>query len=110
LATDLIFDLSSADGQTVVPCTHAGWREPVEFMYRCSLKWAYYLLGLKAGLEGRNVSQPVPADRKVSTSCLVIIAAGLPSTSTTAAPAFSMAVTAELTGSPEPTIGSGADM
>src|SRR6266496_5269776 len=36
--------------------------------------------------------------------------AGRPSTSTTAAPDFSSAPTARLTGSPEPTMGSGADM
>ena len=31
--------------------THAGWREPVEFMDHCSTKWASFLLGLKARLE-----------------------------------------------------------
>jgi hypothetical protein len=34
--TSLIFDLKSADGQTVVVFSHAGWREPVEFIYPCS--------------------------------------------------------------------------
>ena len=40
----------------------------------------------------------------------MIMPAGRPSTSTTAAPAFSSASTALLTCSPEPTMGSGADM
>jgi len=46
----------------------------------------------------------------MSTSCLVIMPAGLPSTSTTAAPARSRAPIAALMGSPEPIIGSGADI
>ena len=63
--TSLIFDLKSADGQTVVVFSHAGWREPVEFIYHCSTKWAYFLLGLKAGLEGREYT-PYPTDMKIS--------------------------------------------
>src|SRR5690348_11620866 len=52
----------------------------------------------------------VPPARNASRSCGVIMPAGRPSTSTTAAPAFSSASTALLTCSPEPTMGSGADM
>src|SRR5215469_3761110 len=52
---------------------------------------------------------PQPA-RYMSTSCLVIIPAGFPSTRTTAAPAFSSAAIPALIGSPEPIIGSGGDM
>src|SRR5215468_2504895 len=51
-----------------------------------------------------------PPARNASTSWRVIMPAGRPSTSTTAAPAFSSASTARLTCSPEPTIGSGGDM
>src|SRR5215472_10306246 len=53
---------------------------------------------------------PASPDRNVRTSCLVITPAGLPSTSTTAAPAASSARAATLTGSPEPTDGSGGDI
>jgi len=60
VGTDLNFRLSpSGDGGTVVLFSHEGWREPVEFMYHCSTKWAYHLLSLKSGLEGRRYS-PFP--------------------------------------------------
>jgi hypothetical protein len=49
----------------VVLFTHAGWREPVEFMHHCSTKWAYFLLGLKAGLEG-GPATPYPEDMAIS--------------------------------------------
>jgi hypothetical protein len=39
--------------------SHAGWREPTEFMSMCSTHWASYLIGLKAGLEGRDYT-PYP--------------------------------------------------
>ncbi len=42
------------------------WREPVEFMAHCSTKWAYFLLGLKAGLEGGEYTA-YPDDMKIST-------------------------------------------
>ncbi len=51
--TNLNFRLSPADGGTAVLFSHEGWQEPVEFMYHCSTKCAYYLLGLKSGMEGR---------------------------------------------------------
>jgi uncharacterized protein YndB with AHSA1/START domain len=66
VGTDLTFDLASKDGQTVLLFTHADWREPVEFLYHCSTKWAYFLLGLKAALEGREYT-PYPEDEKIST-------------------------------------------
>jgi uncharacterized protein YndB with AHSA1/START domain len=60
VGTGLNFRLSpAADGRTVVLFSHEGWREPVEFMYHCSTKWAYYLLSLKSGLEGREYT-PFP--------------------------------------------------
>lgn len=65
VGTNLIFDLKSADGETVLLFTHANWREPVEFMYHCSTKWAYFLLGLKAGLEGGKATT-YPDDMKIS--------------------------------------------
>jgi len=34
-------------------------------MYHCSTKWGYFLLGLKAGLEGGQPS-PYPTDMKIS--------------------------------------------
>jgi len=46
------FDLKDSGGETVLLFTHADWREPVEFMHHCSIKWATYLIGLRSGLEG----------------------------------------------------------
>jgi uncharacterized protein YndB with AHSA1/START domain len=66
VGTTLAFDLATADGETALRFSQANWREPVEFMYHCSTKWAYFLLGLKAGQEGRQYT-PYPDDMKVST-------------------------------------------
>jgi uncharacterized protein YndB with AHSA1/START domain len=52
IGTTITFDLTATGDETVVLFTHADWREPVEFMYDCNTQWAYFLLGLKAGLEG----------------------------------------------------------
>jgi uncharacterized protein YndB with AHSA1/START domain len=67
VGTTLTFDLSpqDQDGQTAVLFRHGDWREPVVFMYHCSTKWAYFLLGLKAGLEG-GAATPYPDDMKIS--------------------------------------------
>lgn len=65
VGTTLTFDLTSLEDETVLLFTHAGWREPGEVMHHCSTKWASYLLGLKAWLEGGEAT-PYPNDRKVS--------------------------------------------
>lgn len=65
VGTTLTFDVSESGGETVVLFTHADWREPVEFMHHCSTKWAYYLLGMKAGLEGGSAT-PFPVDMAIS--------------------------------------------
>lgn len=63
--TTLTFDLEASGDETVLRFTHAGWREPVEFMAHCSTKWAYFLLGLKAGFEGGKAT-PFPDDEHIS--------------------------------------------
>jgi uncharacterized protein YndB with AHSA1/START domain len=63
--TVLSFDLSESGGETVVMFAHADWREPAEFMHHCSTKWAYFLLGMKAGLEGGSAT-PYPEDMAIS--------------------------------------------
>lgn len=65
VGTTLTFDLSSAGDETAVLFRHGDWREPIVFMYHCSTKWAYHLLGLKAGLEG-GTATPYPDDEKIS--------------------------------------------
>ena len=59
--TTITFDLHANGGETVVLFTHAGWREPVEFMHHCSTRWAYFLSGMKRGLEG-GTATPWPED------------------------------------------------
>jgi uncharacterized protein YndB with AHSA1/START domain len=68
VGTHLTFDLEPSEGETVVRFAHADWHEPVEFMYHCSTKWGYFLLGLKAGLEGGEATPhaPYPRDLKIS--------------------------------------------
>jgi uncharacterized protein YndB with AHSA1/START domain len=65
VGTSLTFDLTSSEDETVLLFAHAGWREPVEFMSHCSTKWAYFLLGLKASLEGGK-GNPWPDEVKIS--------------------------------------------
>lgn len=65
--TTITFELSGDEtsGETVVLFTHAGWREPVEFMHHCTTKWGYYLLSLKHDLEGGKAA-PWPHSEKIS--------------------------------------------
>jgi uncharacterized protein YndB with AHSA1/START domain len=63
--TTLTFDVAPNGDETALVFTHAGWREPVEFMHHCSTKWAYFLLGLKHGLEG-GAATPWPNDAAIS--------------------------------------------
>jgi hypothetical protein len=63
--TTLTFDLRDDGDESVVVFTHAGWREPVEFMHHCSTEWAYFLLSLKHGLEG-GTATPWPDNEKIS--------------------------------------------
>jgi uncharacterized protein YndB with AHSA1/START domain len=64
IGTELTFRLQGEDGATMVLFTHAGWREPVEFMHHCSTKWAVFLLSLKDWIE-RDEGRPHPYDIKI---------------------------------------------
>ena len=59
------FDLDAGTDETVLLFTNAGWSEPVEFMHHCTTKWAYFILGLKASLEGGKAT-PAPDDMFIS--------------------------------------------
>lgn len=64
VGTEVSFALSQQDGQTVLLFAHRDWREQVEFMAHCSMKWATFLLSLRALVEqGRG--QPAPEDLKI---------------------------------------------
>jgi hypothetical protein len=63
--TTITFDLRRNGDETVVVFTHAGWREPVEFMHHCSTRWGYFLMSLKSTLEG-DPSTRWPDDLAIS--------------------------------------------
>jgi hypothetical protein len=62
--TVITFHLDARPEQTMVLFSHAGWKEPVEFMHHCSTKWATFLLSLKGWLE-RSEGRPFPYDMKI---------------------------------------------
>ena len=63
VGTTLSFTLTPEDDETVVLFTHAGWRDPSDFMAHCSARWAYFLLSLKSLLE-TGKGTPSPEDLK----------------------------------------------
>ncbi len=65
IGTEISFELSYGDRETVLRFSHQGWKDRGDFMAHCSCKWAYFLLSLKAWVEdGRGT--PYPEDRKIS--------------------------------------------
>lgn len=65
IGTEVSWELSTVGEFTIILFAHTGWREPVEFMYHCSTKWASFLLSLKALLE-TGVGAPSPDDVMIS--------------------------------------------
>ncbi|MBQ1026679.1 SRPBCC domain-containing protein [Micromonospora sp. C95] len=65
IGTRVRFELKREDDFTIVLFRHEGWREPVEFMYHCSTKWAIYLMSLKRLVE-TGKGEPAPHDVQIS--------------------------------------------
>jgi uncharacterized protein YndB with AHSA1/START domain len=65
IGTEIRFDLKQEGEHAIVLFQHAGWKEPVEFMYHCSSKWAVFLMSLKKLLETGG-GDPAPRDVWVS--------------------------------------------
>ncbi|RIQ32554.1 SRPBCC family protein [Jiangella rhizosphaerae] len=65
IGTHVRFELKQQDDYTVVLFRHEGWKEPVEFMYHCSTKWATFLLSLKELVE-TGTGRPAPNDVRIS--------------------------------------------
>lgn len=65
IGTHIRFELSTADGFTIVKFTHEGWAEPVDFMHHCSTKWATFLMSLKELVE-TGTGRPAPNDVRIS--------------------------------------------
>jgi hypothetical protein len=64
VGTEVIFRLEWKEDQTFILFKHANWREPVEFMYHCSTKWATFLLSLREWVE-HGQGTPEPHDAKI---------------------------------------------
>ena len=64
IGTDISFDLSGADDQTIIIFGHRGWREQIEFTAHCSMKWAVFLLSLRDYVE-TGKGKPSPHDVKI---------------------------------------------
>ncbi|MEV6930986.1 SRPBCC domain-containing protein [Dactylosporangium sp. NPDC051485] len=65
VGTTIDFDLRQEGDYTIVLFQHAGWREPAEFMYHCSTKWAIFLMSLKSLVE-TGEGAPAPRDVQIS--------------------------------------------
>lgn len=64
IGTDITFQLSQQDNQTIVLFGHRNWREAVEFTSHCSMKWATFLLSLREYVE-TGKGKPSPHDLKI---------------------------------------------
>ena len=65
IGTQVGFELKEEDGFTIILFSHQGWKEPVEFMYHCSTKWATFLVSLKQFVE-TGAGEPAPGDLVIS--------------------------------------------
>ena len=65
IGTQVRFELKQEEDFTIVLFSHAGWREPVEFMHHCSTKWATFLMSLKRLVE-TGAGEPAPHDVQIS--------------------------------------------
>ncbi len=64
VGTTISFQLKEQNGMTLVMFAHREWREEVEFMAHCSMKWALFLVSLRDLVE-RGAGQPAPDDVKI---------------------------------------------
>jgi len=64
VGTDIEFSLSRQDDYTIVIFGHRNWREWVEFMGHCSMKWGVFLLSLRELVE-TGKGRPSPDDLKI---------------------------------------------
>lgn len=64
IGTEATFHLTQDGDMTILVFGHRNWREPVEFMAHCSMKWAVFLLSLRELLE-TGTGRPAPEDMKI---------------------------------------------
>lgn len=64
VGTDVTFALVQDGEMTILIFGHRNWKEPVEFMAHCSMKWAVFLLSLREFVE-TGLGKPAPEDQKI---------------------------------------------
>jgi len=64
IGTDVSFQLSEEEGQTILLFGHRNWREATDFTSHCSMKWATFLLSLRDYVE-TGKGKPAPHDLKI---------------------------------------------
>jgi hypothetical protein len=64
IGTKVSWDLKQEGDYAIVLFKHQDWKEPVEFMYHCSTKWAVFLMSLKSLVE-TGKGAPDPDDVKI---------------------------------------------
>jgi uncharacterized protein YndB with AHSA1/START domain len=64
IGTEVTFDVSRQGEYTILVFGHRNWREAVEFTAHCSMKWATFLLSLRA-LAETGKGKPSPDDIKI---------------------------------------------
>jgi uncharacterized protein YndB with AHSA1/START domain len=64
IGTEATFQLAQDGDMTILVFGHRNWKEPVEFMAHCSMKWAVFLLSLRELVE-TGVGRPAPEDLKI---------------------------------------------
>jgi uncharacterized protein YndB with AHSA1/START domain len=65
IGTKVSFELTQDDDFTIILFKHQGWKEPIEFMYHCSTKWALFLMSIKSLVE-TGKGAPYPNDIHIS--------------------------------------------
>jgi uncharacterized protein YndB with AHSA1/START domain len=64
IGTDITFNLSQGDDQTIIIFGHRNWQDATEFTAHCSMKWAVFLLSLRDYIE-TGKGKPSPDDIKI---------------------------------------------
>jgi uncharacterized protein YndB with AHSA1/START domain len=64
IGTEATFQLAQEGDMTILVFGHRNWKEPVEFMAHCSMKWAVFLLSLRELVE-TGKGNPAPEDLKI---------------------------------------------
>lgn len=64
IGTEATFQLAEDGEMTILVFGHRNWKEPVEFMAHCSMKWAVFLLSLRELVE-TGKGRPAPEDMKI---------------------------------------------